>query len=400
MTYGIPLNISSAQLVRRLVGTLQDLPGRNLISNGTKNTYNYRVRRYTKYPVIDPSVIYVGFAKNASGEINTANAVTYHTALELQSGTIIEFTKNGSASHVVNPGDITNESDRLTGVTIPAGYFWLRGHAAVTITTQFYWQTDISSTSSSVTSSAVEEGIDLTDKTLSGAITPVTQRQVYTPCVMGSVPALRRSFGIVGDSIGQGTGGGVLALGGDGYGGDIGPLAGYLADKYDYIHLGAASANFANDSTLYAKRDAFALAVGLTDGWSNRAINDLSSGNRSAAITAGFATTCFANHRTNGRYQRLYQSTCTPDVTIVGPPASDSNQTNQANLTDDRRQDWDANYVRTLSVVGIDGYVEQALAVENAIDNNWWIANYTSDGRHPSPTGCTAMINYASGGPF
>lgn len=388
---------------RRMVGTRNDFGNTDLVSNGTNNSFNFRIYKYAVAPIVDPSVVYAGWTRGTGAETDYPNSVTYHTSIELPDGTIHELLKSGSANHVVVSGDIFNESDRLTGFTIPIGGYWLRGHGSVA-NGAFYYAS--SYPLNSTLNDGWEEGVGLTDKTLSGTVGSTAAKMVMPVGLMGTVPQSRRCFGLVGDSISVGQGGvfnpltgGVIGVG---YGGGVGYLAGYLDGMFDYLHLGhGGDGSTGYTFSVITRRVHFTQLANITDLWSEMGVNDMDGQNKSAVTIQLAHATMFTNWKSIAfSVQRIYQSTVTPDTTLspTTPPTSDTNQSTAAHLVDGRRLTLN-NTIRALGITGQTGFVEVSLGAENTLNNNWWIAGYSDDGLHPNQTGDNALIAYLKANP-
>lgn len=384
---------------RRMVGTRNDFGNTDLVSNGTNNSFNFRVYKYAVAPIVDPSVVYAGWTRGTGTETDYPNSVTYHTSIELPDGSVHELLKSGSASHVVASGDIFNESDRLTGFTIPIGGYWLCGHGSVANGALYYASSYPMNT---VFTDGWEEGVGLTDKTLvPGTIGQTAAKMVMPVGLMGTVPQGRRSFCIMGDSISVGQGGVYNPLTGGaigvGYGGGVGYMAGYLDGKFDYVHMGHGGDGATGDVlSVITRRIKFTNLANLTDLWDELGVNDLGGQNKSAVVTQLAIANMFTNWMTIAfSVNRMWQSTITPDTTLspATPPTSDVNQTTQANFVDGRRLTLNTT-IRALGITGQTGFVEVALGVQNALNNNWWIAGYSDDGLHPNQAGNVAIIAY------
>ncbi len=395
-TSGAATVSAAPSTVRRLVGTLNDLPNSTRKSNGTNTTANFRRYCYAKDAISNPSMAFAGFRTAAGAETNIENAITYDNLFfELPDGTMSPVS-----AVTVAGGTILAESGQAT-ITIPAGTgFWLRGRVNVA-SGAFYYYTDRGP--NTTIGSCFEEGVGLAPRTVAGAFTSAVGNLPGPAGVIANVAAGTRLFAIVGDSISQGVGGYSRPLAGTlgaAPGGDAGYMAGYLSGKFDYIHLGRSGAGAVAERTNYAKRAAFAFAAGATDVWCNLGINDMNGSNLPAANTRNAIAQLFAVLKGTGTtVQRVYQSTITPGTTITGPPSSDTNQTVLTNLQDGRRGTFN-DMVRALGITGQDGFVEAALQAQSGANPDWWGAGYCSDGLHPIQAGGTAIVAGITSAPF
>lgn len=382
------INSGGGALVRRMSGTLNDLPNSTRGSNGTNTTANFRIYRYTKDAQANPSMAFAGFKTAAGVENNIENSITYDNLyFELPSGTMVPVS-----DVTVAGGTILAESSRAS-ITIPAGTgYWLRGRVNVASGGKYYY-TDRGN--NATIGSGFEEGVGLAARTTAGAFTSATGNIPGPVGVMADMPAGGRLFGLVGDSISQGVGGYSKPLAGTlgaAPGGDAGYMAGYVSGKFDYLHLGRSGAGAIAERTNYAKRAAFMFAVGVTDVWCNLGINDLNGSNLAATNTRNAIATLFGVLKGTGTtVLRIYQSTITPGTTITGPPSTSTNQTVLTNLQDGRRAAFN-DFVRQITIAGQDGFVEAAIPAQNATTPDYWGDGYSSDGLHPLQAGGAAIV--------
>lgn len=390
-------------MVRRLVGTKNIFPNRNRISDGVKTSFNSRTYHWTSIDITDPQAVYVGFTNNSAGELNFANAVTYRTAIELPSGTIQGLTKGGSQDHVVSPGDTFNTSDIATGFTIPAGGFWIRVHGFVS-SGQTWPYTDYFRNNE--VQDQIEEG-SVSDKHLSGTITPVNQYSVAPVGLIGTVPNTQKLIVVLGDSISVAPSGGgppINALAGGalgvGYGGGIGYMAMYLDNVAPYVQMGAPgwSAGLAKAVGAMTKRLATVLQLNPTCVWCNLGVNDVSGFNDSAATCITNLGLTYTKVRDVLTGIRIVQSTITPSVSPGASPVTDVSQTTAANVADDSLVDLNIA-IRALGISGLSAYTDAALGVLNALDVHWWLAGTSNDGLHPNQTGGDTLKAYLQAHP-
>jgi hypothetical protein len=376
--------------VRRAVGTKNDFPDSTLPSDGTNNTFNSRSYHWTGTEIQNPSVVYVGYATSNEGEANFLNPVTYHTAIELPDGQITQFLKAGSIDHVVNPGDTFNESDQLSGFVIPKGGYWLRTWGTVPANGYFY-ATDYYP--DPTFGDVCENGVNLPDKSLSGAI----QNEAYflpgPVCVVGSVARNQRSFALVGDSISVGYGGYISPLSGGalgvGWGGGIGYMAGCMDGRYNYVHFGRGGYTASSATTTMTLRRIFMRQADLTDMWCELGINDMAVYDVPAQELAGYISEIFhptvKGQKKLPNIKRYYQSTITP--------ATINNNTQPfPDLVDGKRDTFNNDYVRNGALPYMTNFVEAAAPIES--DDLWVRDSYTADGVHPSQSGGNVMVSY------
>lgn len=246
----------------------------------------------------------------------------------------------------------------------------------------------------------IEIGTNLTDKTTSGTVDCTAVLNMPGPvAMMATTAGGRRSAAILLDSLSVGVGGFVQPLTGGilgvGWGGGKGYVAGYLDGLRDYVHFGRSGESALVFKTNMTKRAQFAALAQLTDDINEGGINDLAASNQTALQVQSSQQTIIANFKSFAPNIANYCAlTTTPEVTITGsPPTSDSNQTVIANLADGKRDTYNALVVAG-SIAGTTAHANVVLTAQNALNVDWWIANYSNDGVHPLQVGGAAMVNY------
>ena len=376
--------------IRRLAGSRHDMPTiTTTVAAATANTFNQRRMTYLNAPCLNPSVVYTGWGYSI-GDANLANSYTTHTQIRYGSGTYVNLTAGGINTMTVNPGDLFDTTD-IAAVTIPAGQVWIETFMTIPGGGLAY-QTDYAP--NAAVGDLAQQGIGLSDATGGGTIT--TNMSFMLPgALICEVSTSQRAVAMITDSNGQGVGGYIQIPDGNGSGGGIGYLAGYLDTVMSnratpksiggYLHngrTGYAAASFASSPGF--QRLQFAAFANITDLWDQLGVNDVNTG--------GSATTAASNlGLVNGLYKditankvtQFWQSTHVPQVTVTGPPPTDINQADNS-----------AGQVNALNVIIRAGtvayqsaFVEVGTEVENTtIPNvNFWRTDngtYTTDGHH------------------
>jgi hypothetical protein len=376
--------------IRRLAGSRTDMATINTtVAAATANTFNQRRMTYLNAPCLNPSVVYTGWGYSI-GDSNFANSYTVHTVIEGPSGTFTNLTASGINTMTVNIGDLFDATD-IAATTIPAGQVWIRSFMTIPGGGLAY-QTDYAP--NSAVGDLAQQGIGLTDVAGGGTIT--TNMSFMLPgALICEVPAAQRAVAMITDSNGQGVGGYIQIPDGNGSGGGIGYLAGYLDTVMSnrttpksiggYLHngrTGYAAASFASSPGIDRLR--FAALANITDFWNQLGANDTNTGGlgTTAASNLGIVNTQYLAATTN-KITNVWQSTMVPQVTVTGPPPTDSNQADNS-----------AGQINALNVIIRAGtiknqtaFVEVGTEVENTtIPNvNFWRTDngeYTSDGHH------------------
>jgi hypothetical protein len=320
--------------ITRIVGTRNDPPTINTtVPIATANTFNQRRMTYLNAPCSNPRAVYTGWGYSI-GDANLGNAYTVHTEIEAPSGTFTNLTSSGGNTMTVNPGDIADMTDAAPGVTIPAGQVWIRSF--VTIASGVMYQNDYAP--NSAVGDLAQQGLGLTDVAGGGTIT-TNMSFMLSSMLACDVPTSQRTVVLMTDSNGQGVGGYTQVVDGNGSGGGIGYLAGYLDTVMSniitpksiggYIHngrTGYAAASFA--SSPGNSRLQFAGALNVTDFWDQLGANDTNTGGSeiTAATNLGIVNNDYVR-ATAGGIANVWQSTMVPQVSLSSTPPSDGNQT-------------------------------------------------------------------------
>lgn len=366
---------------RTLVGTCHSIP----VALGTGNSFNSRRFCVANQTIRNPSAVFVGYFITATAETNIGNDVVYHTAIEYPAGVVHEFTVGGTGVSLTVPdGSLWSETDKIQGLIIPQGaHFWVLCHG---LASGVFYSGDYFTT---LTGSKNAMGTDLADLVLTPASMSNAGGQMAGPvALMGDVAPSVRSFALVGDSLSVGGGGYSSAFGGQGY------MAGYGDLKYSYCHFGISGAQAAVAKSTYTNRISFMRRAGITDIWSELAVNDLTIANNSAATLKADLAALFALFAASVTTAiRIWQSVCTTRTSISGGgAASDVNQAASATLSDGRRQTFNTSAI-ALGITGQTGAVDFHSTVDNALNQNWWVADYVDDGVHLNQTGGAAVVS-------
>lgn len=352
-----------------LVGQRWQLPSKSRsIAVATANSFNGELKQTAVSNFAAPKIVLPDFGMDSASEGSMPGTVTWAVSLIDPAGAEHPFTFSAASAAAVTPGGGPVVSDALSGVSITSGQvYYLRWHG--TLPSGAYFESNLFTSGGK--GIKYERGIDLASKNTSGGCA-TTGGYLCMPCGMiAEVESGHRSLAAIGDSILEST--------------DTDPFTLYALSRYDYIKLARSGAASVNRALAFTRQAQLLATLGVTDVFSDFGINDLSAGNRTAAQTLAGLNSIFGLVAAAVPSARIYQSTITPHVTDPTGDVSDVNQAVVAALADGRRQSLNTT-IRALGITGQTGYVEWAFAVENALDDDWWIAGYSADGLHPDAT--------------
>lgn len=379
--------------IRQIAGSRNDLPTINTtVAFATANTFNTRRMTYLNHPCANPSVVYTGWGYSI-GDANFANPYTVHTQIEYGPGTFVNLTASGVNTMTVNAGDLFDATDIASGVTIPAGQVWIRSFITINNGGLVYL-TDYAP--NSAIGDLAQQGNGLSDATGGGTITTNMSFMVSGNLIC-EVPNTQRSIALMTDSNGQGVGGYIQLVDGNGSGGGIGYMAGYLDTVMSnrttpstiggYLHQGRTGLAAATTETTVniVDRINFANSGNINVFWNQLGDNDVNTGGSStvAATNIGLTNGNYVRG-TGGRIATVIQSTMVPQVTLTSTPPSDINQTDNSS-----GQVAALNtIIRAGTILNQTSFAEVGTEVENTtIPNiNLWksgdAVGYTHDGAH------------------
>lgn len=181
--------------------------GSGSVSNGTNTTSNMRSSQFNESGVAltNLALIYAGWYTDTTNETDLPNAYTVSASIEYPAGTYTQVTWAGATSTSITAGQ-NIVSDFVT-VNIPANtQFWVRSFVSVTAG-QVWHKSHVLDTARG---EACEEGVGLSDKTMSGTITGATQGFRPSAMISKGMGFRKVSLGVIGDSITFGSGDGAF----------------------------------------------------------------------------------------------------------------------------------------------------------------------------------------------
>ncbi|WP_149342671.1 SGNH/GDSL hydrolase family protein [Neorhizobium sp. P12A] len=381
------ITVSDSGTVRRMIGCGGMGASKNRKSNGTNNSYNVSHRIWSPIPIVNPELSAQGFCYDSGTESDLDNTLTLHGAIKGSDGVL-----HDCGTITVNPGDIDVRTVKLIGVTIPAGFIDIIAHGRVP-NGGFYYANEYFRNAARFM--LMEEGVDLPDKTLAGAIGPgAANLPAAFVGIVGDAPIRHRLIGINGDSISVGLGRYIHPR----ISTAIGICAGYIVDKgtASYLHTGFAGAAAAQNKSNYAKRLAYMASVGVTDIYCDLGVNDLNNPALSDITLTVDLATFHDKTRTAVPGVRIWQSTITPSTKVTGPRASDTNQVVVAAMQDGRRGRFNTSLRSGGLGSHIDGFIEHAIPAQSTTNSDWWGVGYSNDGLHPLQAGGNAIVTAVS----
>jgi hypothetical protein len=328
-------------------------------------------------------------------ETNPGSSATVSASIEYPAGTFTQVLFGGSANGTIaNGGNITSDA---VSVAIPDGAdFWVRVWFRTTGSIIFVGR--LNSTAYSCVDvgngEAMEYGVTVSDKTMSGTITATTPGDtgpMYYPVgIIGTTT--RPAIFIDGDSRTWGFWDQHDASG------DFGEIARSIGPHYGYVNVGSWGEGFAsaNAAGNYSKR--IAMLSWCSHVVSARGINALRQGgeNKSAATVQGEAQTFWAKFAGKPVWH----------TTLIPVSASSDNWATLANQTQNAQAAQIAafnDYVRGRPSP-LAGYFELADVIESGRNSGKWkvtgVANaFTADGVHENQGGYLEIRNSGAIGP-
>lgn len=329
----------------------------------------------------------VGWYATGAAPANS-DARTIKRYIEYPANTFTQITwSSGSFSVTIAPGTVV-KSDIIL-LAIPAGAeFWERTVNLTATVTNF----PIMQLPAAPTVIGVDDGCSATDQGNSGTIAASSSNSGWfgAAAIMGSIQtANARSFAIVGDSIGFGTGdGGIGAKGSSGY-----PARSLDVHGYPYTRLvasGWTAQSLAANTTLPA---ALYAAISFTGAIVELGVNDLANASRTQAQLLADQQTIYGLF--SGK--TIFQSTITTISTSTDGWATTANQTISSVGTMSLLNS--VNTAIRAVPANVNVVLEAADAQMSARNSDIWAAPpaHTGDGTHPNASGASSIASTISG---
>lgn len=356
--------------------TLRNVANRCSIPN-SQNTTNKQTMSRSRHRAADSitslKLVYGNWRVDfTNGDVGLGTATTYSAAIEYPAGTFKQVTFSGATSIAV--ADLGEAISDAIAISIPKNaYFWVR-----TLTTSVTGILYVGKGADTAHGEAMDFGVTVVDKTMSGTITDGAAG-IVTPYAILGYSAMPSVF-LAGDSrtFGQlDTYTGNVST-------DVGVLARSIGPELPYINCGIPTDSAFKASTLSTLRVSLAKRF-CTHVVCGYGINDVNFYSRSAAQ----ALTDLKAVWTLYAPLTVYQTTLGPVTTSTDSWATTGNQTTAASNAN--RVTLNNSIRQSTAIAGV---MEIADVEESARDSGIWKApGYTTDGLHETQLACAVVVS-------